>query len=282
MEIINNTSLMSHWIATQKAISNTVGFVPTMGALHSGHLSLVEQCAQLADKTVVSIFVNPLQFNNPEDYKKYPRNNDADIHLLQKTQCDVLFLPDYAQIYPIDYQPSNVELGFLDQVLEGAHRPGHFKGVANVVERLFRLVTPDIALFGMKDYQQLLVIRHMTNILELPVQIIPCDVVRDRNGLALSSRNQRLTDEGRLKATQIFQALTFCKTGLLQGAQFGELKLQAMEQLKNHNIEIEYMELYDAAKFVSAQSVNKGGTYILLFAGYLEGVRLIDNLMFSI
>lgn len=282
MEIIHSASSMSHWITTQKAIGNSVGFVPTMGALHSGHLSLVEQCAQLAGKTVVSIFVNPLQFNNHDDYKKYPRNNDADTHLLQKTQCDVLFLPDYDQIYPKDYQASKLELGFLDKVLEGAHRPGHFKGVANVVERLFRIIEPDIALFGMKDYQQLLVIQHITNILELPVQIIPCEVVRDRNGLALSSRNQRLTDEGRLKASQIFQALTFCKTGLLQGAQFTELKLQATLQLNSQNIEIEYLELYDAAKFVSAQSVKKDDTYILLFAGYLEGVRLIDNLMFSI
>jgi pantoate--beta-alanine ligase len=269
------------WIQAQKASGSIIGFVPTMGALHQGHVSLVTQCADLADKTVVSIFVNPLQFNNPEDYKKYPRNHDADIALLQKSRCDVLFLPEYQDIYPENLQSSEVDLGILDQVLEGHHRPGHFQGVAKVVERLFNIVTPELALFGMKDYQQLLVISHMTTVLNLPVKIIPCPVIRDRHGLALSSRNQRLTDNGRISARQIFQALKFCESGLTQKTKFNVLRAQAIEQLSKSGIETEYLALYDATKFVEAQEASKG-SYIVLFAGYLEGVRLIDNLMFSV
>ena len=206
MKVFSTIADLKAEIAAQKAAGKTIGLVPTMGALHAGHASLVKKCAAENDVAVVSVFVNPTQFNDKNDLKNYPRTLEKDAELLQSVGCNLIFAPSEDEIYP---EPDTRVFDFtpLDKVMEGKYRPGHFNGVAQIVSKLFDIVTPDRAYFGEKDFQQLAIIREMVKQLGLPLEIIACPIVREANGLALSSRNARLTDSQRKKAVTISKVL---------------------------------------------------------------------------
>lgn len=192
--------------------NSSIGFFPTMGALHHGHIALVKQALEENDIVVVSIFVNPTQFNNPDDLKKYPRMLDKDIELLNEAGDIVVFAPEVETVYPKNYENLNIELGKLGETMEGEFRPGHFDGVMNVVKRLFDIVQPNRAYFGLKDFQQVAVIQHMVKVTKTPVEIVVCDIVREESGLASSSRNVRLTEQQKEDALIISQTLNFLKS----------------------------------------------------------------------
>ena len=206
MRVVKTISELKSLISGYKQENKTVGLVPTMGALHAGHKSLVDRARKENDIVVVSVFVNPTQFNNKQDLATYPRTEERDCALLEAAGCDVVFMPAVEEVYP---EPDNrqFDLGAVAEVMEGAHRPGHFNGVAQVVSRLFAIVEPDRAYFGEKDFQQIAVIRAMVRQLQLKVEIVPCPIVRGEDGLALSSRNALLTPEHRAAAPQIYAAL---------------------------------------------------------------------------
>lgn len=228
-----------------------IGFVPTMGALHEGHLTLMKKAKAENDVVVTSIFVNPTQFNNPEDLKKYPRTLDEDLKLLSSVGVDYLFYPEINDMYPDDYKYKVSESSF-SKILCGAHRPGHFDGVLSIVMKLFNIIKPTKAYFGEKDYQQLKLIQGMVESFFMNVEVIPVPTVRDEKGLALSSRNQRLSLEGILKAQ------AFAKT-LKQNKSLEEIKNEMTKQ----NIEVEYLEEHFGRRFAAV---------------HIEGVRLIDNI----
>jgi pantoate--beta-alanine ligase len=255
-----------------------VGFVPTMGALHEGHLSLIGESRKDNDITVCSIFVNPVQFNNKQDLEKYPRNLDEDLRLLQSAGCDYVFVPGEEEIYPDGVPDLEFNFGRLDKVLEGKFRPGHFKGVAIIVKKLFEIITPDNAYFGKKDYQQLLVIRHLASVFQLPVQIHGCPIVREPDGLAMSSRNLRLTIGERQIASHIYQVLCKVKekTGHLP---VKELRQWAVKKINSNPVfRVEYFEIVDKNDFHIIESWKEKENAIACTAVYLGDVRLIDNI----
>lgn len=255
----------------------SVGFVPTMGALHEGHLALVARAKAECGAVCVSIFVNPLQFNNPEDLRHYPRQLEQDRGLLAVAGCDMLFAPEEASIYQ-DHTPRTFHLGGLDGVLEGPSRPGHFQGVVNVVERLFHYVRPDAAYFGEKDRQQLAVISHVARTLRWPERIVPCETLRAADGLALSSRNQRLSPEERDIAPVIHRSLR-----ALQEAAFrlpveeamaaGERVLEAEPAIR-----LDYLAIADPMSLLPLETWGDRNEAVALIAAWLGPVRLIDNI----
>jgi pantoate--beta-alanine ligase len=258
----------------------TVGFVPTMGALHAGHLSLVERCRAECDTVVVSIFVNPTQFNDPDDLKKYPRTLDADLALLERAGADRVYVPAVEDIYP---EPDTriFDFGALERVMEGAQRPGHFNGVAQVVSRLLEIVEPERACFGEKDFQQLAIVRELVRCLALPVEIVACPIVRDADGLALSSRNVRLTPTQRRAAPGIFRALTEA-AGLSGRLPVAELEcriagwIDAAPELKT-----EYAVIADAQTLGPVRNWDAPGAKRAFVAVQVGGIRLIDNIELS-
>lgn len=254
----------------------SIGFVPTMGALHQGHLELMRKAKYENDVLVVSIFVNPIQFNNREDYEKYPRVAESDRLLLESVGCDVLFSPDEQEMYP---EPVNERYHFgpLETVMEGAFRPGHFNGVAVVVKRLFELVRPTRAYFGEKDYQQLAIIKALVEGYHLPVEIVPCPTVREADGLAMSSRNMRLSPEERAIAPKIYKALS--KVANLRNVLSpGEMRSWAMRELsKTPEFRTEYVEVADAVTLQPIQHWNDSASARIFAAVHLGPVRLIDN-----
>jgi len=256
-----------------------IGFVPTMGALHEGHLALVRRSKQENDLTVCSIFVNPIQFNNKEDLEQYPRDLAGDFKMLEETGCDLLFSPENKEMYP-DGKPEslNLEFGMLDKIMEGKFRPGHFQGVAIVVKKLFAIVHPARAYFGKKDFQQWAVIRHLVRSLEIPVTIVPCETVREPDGLAMSSRNRRLTANERPIAPLIYQVLSQVKekAGKIP---VPELKEWALAQLShNGQMQVEYFEICDTNRLLPIENWDQAGQAVALTAVYLGSVRLIDNI----
>ena len=258
------------------------GFVPTMGALHEGHLSLIRCSLSNDPRTVVSIFVNPTQFNDPEDLKKYPRNTAADLELLDKIlrPGDLVFLPEEKEIYP---EPDRrvFDFGELDKVMEGKFRPGHFNGVAQVVSRLFDIVHPRNAYFGLKDFQQLAVIRKMTEMLDLPVNIIPCPIVREADGLAMSSRNIRLGKKERQEAPLIFKTLTEA-VSMKNKLPVEKLKEWVIARIENNSsLRVEYFEIVHADTLRTVRSWNEPGNKQGCIAVIAGDVRLIDNISFS-
>ena len=197
MQIVHTVTDLQQRLRADRAQGAKTGFVPTMGALHEGHLSLLRKAREENDKVVCSIFVNPTQFNDPKDLEKYPRMPEADLRLLDSVSCDYVFMPPAEEIYPEGYRLLDLDFGNLETVMEGEYRPGHFKGMATVVKRLFDITEPDHAYFGEKDFQQLAIIRRMVDMLQIPLTIIPHPIVREADGLAMSSRNARLTPEER-------------------------------------------------------------------------------------
>lgn len=257
----------------------TIGFVPTMGALHEGHLSLLRQSKSENDVTVCSIFINPIQFNNPQDLVRYPRSVKEDLAMLKAEGCDYVFIPDIKEIYPEGEDLAPVcEFGQLDKVLEGKFRQGHFKGVSIVVKKFFDIINPDTAYFGKKDYQQLMIIRFMVDKLGLPVKIKGCPTVREPDGLAMSSRNMQLTIGERKLAPQIYKVLCKVKEKAATTS-VRELNRWAVKTLSSNTaFQVEYFEIVDTLTLIPLESWKKKENALACTAVYLGGVRLIDNI----
>lgn len=262
----------------------TIGFVPTMGALHEGHLSLLRESKAQCDLTVCSIFVNPTQFNDPEDFKKYPITIDRDIELLEKEGCDVLFLPEREEIYPDGTElKERYDLGELENILEGAFRPGHFQGVCQVVDRLLTLVAPDQLFMGAKDYQQCMVIRKLLTLKERfsGIELVIAPIMRESSGLAMSSRNKRLSAEGLEKAALLSATLKSVRDQLTPGD--NEFLIRDAEQYlrKGGFDKVDYIALADAVDLHAVKEWDGKEPVVILAAAFIEGVRLIDNISVS-
>lgn len=282
LERVERAAELRARVAQWRAAGERVAFVPTMGNLHRGHLTLIEQARGLARRVVCSIFVNPTQFGPNEDYSRYPRTLESDAQALDAAGCDLLFLPTVEVMYPLGLERAvKVEVPGLSNVLCGAHRPGHFAGVATVVARLFNLVQPDLAVFGSKDFQQLQVIRHMVRDLGFPLQIVAGDTVREADGLALSSRNQYLDAEQRQRAAVIFATLQ----AMAQRAQAGESQQQvedwASDALQTRGFLVDYAVLRQPDN-LAEPAAHGPGIRVALIAARLGTTRLIDNLSFTI
>jgi pantoate--beta-alanine ligase len=253
-----------------------VGFVPTMGALHQGHISLIEQAQQNSTEVVCSIFVNPTQFNDPKDLEKYPRPIAADINLLQQVGCEILFNPPVNEIYD-DNEKWHLDIGDLEHLLEGKFRPGHYQGVTQVVYKLFSIVKPDVAFFGQKDYQQFLVISKMVELLQMPVKLIMCPILRENDGLAMSSRNIHLTAEDRENALILSKTLSWVKNNFDAG-NIPAIKQQAEQMVSSQpGIELEYFEIADGQTLHMANAGTKN--IVALVAARAGKTRLIDNVL---
>jgi len=258
----------------------SIGFVPTMGALHNGHLSLIKKARQENDRVVCSIFVNPLQFNNPDDLKKYPRTLAEDLAILEPAGCDVVFSPTAEEMYP-DEVSEKYTFNHLDKVMEGKFRPGHFDGVAVVVNRLFQMVMPHRAYFGLKDFQQIAIVKSMMRQTNSPVELIPCPIIREADGLAMSSRNVRLSAEGRKLAPFIFETLQWGKQQI-RSASPVEVTRMVLDRFKLHpEFEPEYFEIVDTETLMPVETFELSNPPVACIAVWLDQVRLIDNLVFD-
>jgi len=261
----------------EKKNGKTIGFVPTMGALHEGHLQLMRRAKEENDLLVVSVFVNPIQFNNPEDLKKYPRDVDKDKALLESVNCDVLFLPEVEEMYPEEVT-KKYDFGDLETVMEGASRQGHFNGVGVVVSKLFDICIPHKAYFGEKDFQQLAIINKLVEIESIPVEIVPCPIVREKDGLAMSSRNERLTPEERESAPYIYEVLQMAKDARNMLCP-NILRQYVVNQFSDRTeFDLEYFELADDKNLQPIKSFNNDIGTIGFIAVNLGKVRLIDNI----
>ncbi len=262
-----------------KRIGLQIGFVPTMGALHRGHISLIDKGKKETDITVCSIYVNPVQFNNPEDFKKYPANIEADILLLEENDCDILFYPCEKEIYPDDSSKNkHFEIGYLESILEGKFRPGHFQGVCMVVERLLNIVEPTHLFLGQKDFQQSLVIKKLANFMNKNIQIIICPTVREPNGLAMSSRNLRLNNKEKDIASELYRSLLDINAELAPG-NIKLLKTKARTRLEEIGFKIDYLEIATTEDLKITEDFKSRDDLVILIAAFLDQVRLIDNLI---
>lgn len=279
MKIVKGINELKSYLADSKKDGKRIGLVPTMGALHKGHLSLVERCVKENDVCVVSVFVNPTQFNDKHDLETYPRTLEADCALLEQAGCDFVFAPLVEEMYP-EPDTRTFDFGPVMQVMEGAKRPGHFNGVAQVVSKLFYIVEPDNAYFGKKDFQQIAVIRAMVKQLQIPVQINACPIVREADGLALSSRNTRLTPELRAKAPKIARAmresLELAKTKSVK-----EVHDYVVNTLNaDPDLEVEYYEIVDGNSLQAIQDWKDTDYAVGCITVYCGEVRLIDNIKY--
>ena len=267
-------------IASLKKEQKTIGFVPTMGALHGGHITLINASREQNDITICSIFINPTQFNDSNDFKKYPVTIESDILQLSNAHTDILFLPSVDEMYPDGISSlQHYKLGDLETVLEGKYRPGHFQGVCNVVNRLFNIIQPHKAYFGQKDYQQCLVIKRLVQLQQLPITIVVHPTVRENNGLAMSSRNLRLSEAEKNKAAALYQALIFIKENI-QHSDIEMLKQKVGQIINKAGFEkLDYIEIADAETLQPVQKINDSQQSVALVAAFLHEVRLIDNLL---
>ena len=281
MYLFKSEKQLTAFLQKEKSAGKKIGFVPTMGALHSGHISLIEKAKAECNIVVCSIFVNPTQFNNAKDLEKYPRPIEHDIEMLLEADCTVLYLPPVEEIYP-EGKPElkNYDLGYYDKVLEAAFRPGHFQGVANVVYRLLQKVNPDLLYLGQKDFQQIQIIRKMIELENLPTKIAVCEIVRESSGLAMSSRNVRLSEESWQNAAIISQTLFFLKENRNQFSSIKALRDAGIKMLKKiPDSIVEYLEVCDAETLRSIEISVEGKPAIILTAVWVDGVRLIDNVL---
>jgi pantoate--beta-alanine ligase len=278
MQRIDSISALRAKVKSWRSNGQTVAFVPTMGNLHAGHMALVKRAKEIADQVIVSVFVNPLQFDDKADLTAYPRTIDADIQQLTSVDCDIVFTPSVEVMYPNGMDShTHVVVPNMDDKLCGLSRLGHFDGVATVVCKLFNMVQADFAVFGEKDYQQLLLVRTMVKELNIPVDIVASTTVRERNGLAMSSRNRHLTDEQYDLAAELYQTLLSITTQLQQSqVSFTELEQQAIYRLNSLGFETEYVEIRRATDLAKAQKADKQ-LRVLVAAG-LGKTRLIDNI----
>ena len=279
MQIFDKKLDLQSFLAPLFQEKKSVGLVPTMGALHNGHLSLMKKALQENDQVVVSVFVNPTQFNNAEDLEKYPRNLEKDAATIASLSDKiVLFAPEISEMYEGAPTSGSYDFQGLDKVMEGAFRPGHFEGVATIVEKLFRLVTPTRAYFGEKDYQQILIIKRMVAQRDLPVILVPCPIIREESGLAMSSRNERLSSEGRQQAAFIYKVLQEAKARFASSS-IAEVKAFVEQQFAQEpTFELEYFLIVDENTLQEAIEKQANKAYRAFVAAYIEGVRLIDNL----
>ncbi len=278
--IFKNAERLTNYLVQQKKRQQLIGFVPTMGALHVGHLSLIQESKKFNTLSVCSIFVNPTQFNNASDFQNYPITVEKDIELLIKSGCDVVFIPDGAEIYPATTQSKVYELGRIEKILEGQYRPGHFQGVCQVVDRLLQIVQPDNLYLGQKDFQQCMVIKKLLTLLHLEnrIQLQIAPTIRESDGLAMSSRNLRLNAAERKKAGQIFKTLEFVKSNI-NNQNFEALKLKATKQLEASGFKVDYLEIANVKDLSVAE--NKTESLVALSAATLNNIRLIDNLLLN-
>lgn len=278
--IVDKVADLKKIIQNLKHEGKNIGFVPTMGALHKGHISLVERCVADNDITVVSIFVNPTQFNDKNDLKNYPRMPERDIPMLEAAGVDIVFMPTEQEIYP---EPDTrvFDFGMLDKVMEGKFRPGHFNGVAQVVSKLFDIVAPHRAYFGQKDYQQLAIIRAMVRMLGYTIEIVGCPIVREPDGLAMSSRNLLLSPEHRKSAPLIHKTLAEARNKTHE-LSVKEMILWVINQVNaDPNLKVEYFELADANTLLPVESWDHPNGIIGCIAVWAGNIRLIDNMMFK-
>lgn len=277
MKALKKISETTQYLQEQKRSGKTIGFVPTMGALHEGHLELMRRAKAENDILAVSIFVNPIQFNNPEDLKKYPRDLEKDSKLLKRIGCDVLFIPDVEEMYP-EKVTKTYSFGLLEKVMEGAFRAGHFDGVAIVVKKLFKIIQPTHAYFGEKDFQQLAIIQKLVELEEIPVEIVPCPIVREKDGLAMSSRNERLTSEGREIAPFIYSTLISARQKA-KTTTVAEIKLMVENRFKDRpEFALEYFEIAEDKDLQPVNNWTYAPGIVAFIAAYLGKVRLIDNI----
>lgn len=281
MRIINNPQDMQNFVKEQKRLGKTVGFVPTMGYLHQGHLSLVERAKRENDLVVVSIFVNPTQFGQGEDFDIYPRDFERDQKLLEGLDVDAIFYPAVEDIYPANYK-TYVEVYDITEKLCGASRPGHFKGVTTIVTKLFNMVLPDRAYFGLKDAQQVLVIKQMVKDLNFPVEIVPCPIVREEDGLAMSSRNVNLNPDERKAALVLSQSLFAAQKLILEGERDGtKIKSFIEEKISKEPLaKIDYVKVVSGENLEEVEELN--GEILIALAVKIGKVRLIDNIMVEV
>ncbi|MGB4399980.1 MAG: pantoate--beta-alanine ligase [Daejeonella sp.] len=277
MKIFRTRAEVYNYLETLKLKGISVGYVPTMGALHQGHLSLIDAARKKADIVVCSIFVNPTQFNDKKDLENYPRPIEADIEKLKEANCDVLFLPEVDEMYNSSDE-WHIELDHLDNILEGEIRPGHYQGVTQIVKKLFDIIRPDYAFFGQKDFQQFVVISYMVNKLNIKVQLIRCPIIREVDGLAMSSRNVYLSAEDRQNALSLIKALTKAKEDF-NTLSISDVRKNAMDYLsKARGIKVEYFELFNARTFEPASS-KENENIIALVAARVGSIRIIDNMI---
>lgn len=280
MQVVNSISQLKVILNGYRDQSRSIGFVPTMGALHNGHLSLVSFSNRENDVTVVSIFVNPTQFNDKNDLKNYPRTLQADLALLDQNEVDIVFTPSEAEMYP-ELDSRVFDFGNVDKVMEGAHRPGHFNGVAQIVSKLFAAVEPDKAYFGDKDFQQVAVIKQLVKQLELPVKIVPCAIVREPDGLAMSSRNVLLLPNQRKEATLISKTL-FESQKLADSYDVENLKTWVIDTInKNSELKVEYFEIVDDVNLMPVKSWDEMTEKVGCIAVKVGNIRLIDNIRYK-
>lgn len=279
MKVVSETVTLTRLLVDYRKASLPIGLVPTMGALHQGHISLIERAASENQIVVVSIFVNPTQFNNPDDLKKYPRTMDDDVQLLEAVDAEiVIFAPSPEELYSGNVVSRSYDFGGLEFEMEGTHRPGHFDGVGTVLSILFRAVGPDRAYFGEKDFQQLQIVRKLVQIEEIPVQIVGCPILREASGLAMSSRNKRLTKEQFEAAGLIHEVLLEVQKS------FPKMSIPALRRLVDDRFsghplfELEYFEIADAETLKPAVRKNKFKRYRVFVAVFAGEVRLIDNM----
>ena len=286
LPVFETAAEVLQYIENKRINGMRIGFVPTMGALHAGHISLVEKSAEDNDVVVVSVFVNPTQFNNPEDLQKYPRTFDSDFEMLKGSGADALFFPSVDEIYPgfpkMKAEEDVVDLGQLEKVMEGKFRPGHFLGVVNVVNRLCKIVKPDTAYFGEKDFQQLAIIRLMVRQLNIPVKIIACPTIRETDGLAMSSRNLRLSPLERQEAARISKALFYLRDNC-NNFSLEDLKQRCVSMIEEHGImKVEYLEIADEETLQPARDWKQYSMLRCFTAVQLGNVRLIDNVKINV
>jgi pantoate--beta-alanine ligase len=285
MIIFREIAPLQQYLARLKKEGHTLGFVPTMGALHEGHLSLVRESKSVAGVTICSIFVNPTQFNDPADFDKYPITTANDIHLLVQEQTDILFLPAVAEIYPGGMSTTrHYDLGYLETILEGSHRAGHFQGVCQVVHRLLDIVRPHKLLLGQKDYQQCMVIKKLVELLRMPVEVIIGKTKRAPSGLALSSRNLRLSDDDKQKALALYKALDHMRAGI-HARPIGELQETAKASVLAAGFDkVDYITIAraDTLELLDPSAKWDGHTPVVaVAAAFIGGIRLIDNVLLT-
>ena len=270
---------INKFLSSKKEEGHSIGFVPTMGALHQGHMSLLLSAKKSTSLSVCSIFVNPTQFNDTKDFENYPTTLENDIDLLEKAGCDILFLPTVSEMYPEGMKTTyTYDLGYLETVLEGKFRPGHFQGVCQVVHRLLKIIPADQLYLGQKDYQQCMVIKKLITQIDATTNITICPTLRETGGLAMSSRNIRLTKTDRIKALKIFETLSFIKNNLNPGDVKG-VPENAIQKLITEGLKVDYIEIADAHSLELLKKWDGKTPIIALIAAFVQDIRLIDNML---
>ena len=277
MKVLKSKKTLIDYVERQREMGKKIGFAPTMGALHQGHLSLYKAAKKENDEVISSIFVNPTQFNNPDDFQKYPKTLEKDLELLEKAGVDAVYVPNVEEMYPDGLNSKKYDFDGLENEMEGKYRPGHFDGVGTIVEELFRQVQPHNAYFGEKDYQQLAIIKKMVEKTKLPVKIHGVPTLREEDGLAMSSRNVRLTETQRKEATIIYETLTKVKEWF-KVISLEEIKQRVTDIFRNSNFELEYFVIADEKTLKETDYFYKDKNYRAFIVAYAGDVRLIDNM----